>query len=311
MRNADLAMYRAKAAGTGRYTLYHPEMHSALVDRLQLATDLRRGLDEGEFTLSYQPTIDLETGVIIGFEALARWTHHSRGNIPPSEFIPLAESTGLIRPLGTYVLREACRQVMAWAPNDSRSLSIAVNVSARQLDQPDFLAVVAGALADRGLPAHRLCLEMTESVLMEDTENVLVILNGLKEMGIRLAIDDFGTGYSSLSYLHRFPFDVLKIDKSFVDRLHSPSGEMTLARTIVQLGQGLGVSTVAEGLEHFEQFMALRRIGCEIGQGFYFSRPVPADQVSRLLEADAATAWPAKNVPSPPKPLRTSSGVPA
>jgi EAL domain-containing protein (putative c-di-GMP-specific phosphodiesterase class I) len=152
---------------------------------------------------------------------------------------------------------------------------------------------------------------MTESVLMADTEHVLVMLNGLKAMGVQLAIDDFGTGYSSLSYLHRFPFDVLKIDKSFVDRLHSPSGEMTLARTIVQLGQGLGVSTVAEGLEHFEQFMALRRIGCEIGQGFYFSRPVPADQVSRLLEADAETAWPAKNVPSPPKPLRTSSGVPA
>jgi diguanylate cyclase (GGDEF)-like protein/PAS domain S-box-containing protein len=313
MRNADLAMYRAKAAGAGRYALYHPDMHSALVDRLQLATDLRRGLDEGEFSLFYQPTIDLETGVIIGFEALARWNHHTRGNIPPSEFIPLAESTGLIRPLGTWVLREACRQVMAWAPDEIRPLSISVNVSARQLDQPDFLLVVAAALTDSGLPAHRLCLEMTESVLMEDTENVLVILNGLKAMGIRLAIDDFGTGYSSLSYLHRFPFDVLKIDKSFVDRLHSPSGEMTLARTIVQLGQGLGVTTVAEGLEHFEQFMALRRIGCEVGQGFYFSRPVPAEQASRLLDADAETAWPktAGGHPGPPKPLRTNSGVPA
>ena len=314
MRNADLAMYRAKAAGAGQYALYHPEMHTALVDRLQLATDLRRGLDEGEFSLFYQPTIDLESGVIIGFEALARWEHRTRGSIQPSEFIPLAESTGLIRPLGTWVLREACRQVMEWSPGDNRPLSISVNVSARQLDQPDFIAVVTAALTDSGLPAHRLCLEMTESVLMEDTENVLIILNGLKQMGIRLAIDDFGTGYSSLSYLHRFPFDVLKIDKSFVDRLHSPSGEMTLARTIVQLGQGLGVTTVAEGLEHFEQFMALRRIGCEVGQGFYFSRPVPAEEANRLLDADAETAWP-KSVgshPSPPQPpLRSTHGVPA
>ncbi|HEU5271798.1 MAG TPA: EAL domain-containing protein, partial [Jatrophihabitans sp.] len=312
MRNADLAMYRTKSAGAGRYTLYHPEMHSALVDRLQLASDLRRGLDEGEFALFYQPTIDLESGVIIGFEALARWHHHTRGSIPPAEFIPLAESTGLIRPLGTFVLREACRQVMEWAPDERRPLSISVNVSARQLDQPDFLDVVASVLDETGLPAHRLCLEMTESVLMEDTENVLVILNGLKEMGVRLAIDDFGTGYSSLSYLHRFPFDVLKIDKSFVDRLHSPSGEMTLARTIVQLGQGLGVTTVAEGLEHFEQFMALRRIGCEVGQGFYFSEPVPATEVNRLLDADAETAWPKNAVqPRPAKPLHSSHGVPA
>jgi diguanylate cyclase (GGDEF)-like protein/PAS domain S-box-containing protein len=313
MRNADLAMYRAKAAGAGQYALYHPEMHTALVDRLQLAADLRRGLDEGEFVLFYQPTIDLESGVILGFEALARWQHRTRGSIPPSEFIPLAESTGLIRPLGTWVLQEACRQVMEWSPDEDRPLSISVNVSARQLDQPDFIAIVSAALADSGLSANRLCLEMTESVLMEDTENVLVILNGLKQMGVRLAIDDFGTGYSSLSYLHRFPFDVLKIDKSFVDRLQSPSGEMTLARTIVQLGQGLGVTTVAEGLEHFEQFMALRRIGCEVGQGFYFSKPVPAEQANRLLEADGQTAWP-RNVgspPKPPKPLHTTHGVPA
>ncbi|MFL6162524.1 MAG: EAL domain-containing protein [Jatrophihabitantaceae bacterium] len=291
MRNADLAMYRAKSAGHGRYALYNPEMHIALVDRLQLAADLRRGLDEGEFSLHYQPTIDLTSGAITGFEALARWQHHSRGQIPPVEFIPLAESTGLIRPLGTYVLREACRQVMEWTSDGRRPLTISVNVSARQLDQPEFLDLVAAALADSGLPAHRLCLEMTESVLMEDTEHVLVMLNGLKGLGVQLAIDDFGTGYSSLGYLHRFPFDVLKIDKSFVDRLQDSAGELTLARTIVQLGQGLGVTTVAEGLERFEQFVALRQIGCEVGQGFYFSRPVPAEQANRLLAAEAETTW--------------------
>jgi diguanylate cyclase (GGDEF)-like protein/PAS domain S-box-containing protein len=303
LRNADLAMYRAKSAGAGRFALYHPEMHTALVDRLQLATDLRRGLEEGEFSLHYQPTIDLASGVITGFEALARWQHPSRGQIPPAEFIPLAESTGLIRTLGTYVLQEACRQLMEWAPDERRPLTISVNVSARQLEQPEFLDLVAATLADSGLAAHRLCLEMTESVLMADTDHVLVMLDGLKAMGVQLAIDDFGTGYSSLSYLHRFPFDVLKIDKSFVDRLANPSGEVTLARAIVQLGHGLGVTTVAEGLEHFEQFLALRRIGCEVGQGFYFSRPVPAEQASKLLDADADTAWP-KDTDAQPKPLR-------
>ncbi|MDQ6849942.1 MAG: bifunctional diguanylate cyclase/phosphodiesterase [Actinomycetota bacterium] len=286
MRNADLAMYRAKAMGEGGYATYHSGMHTALVDRLQLGSDMRRGLEEEQFELYYQPTIDLETGSLLGFEALARWNHPTRGLISPSEFIPLAETTGLIRPLGRWVLREACRQAVAWHTNGERLLSMNVNVSGRQLEQADFLNMVADALADSGLQPKQLCLEMTESVLMNDTAEILRILNSLKEMGIRLAIDDFGTGYSSLSYLHQFPFDILKIDKSFVERLNSSSDEMTLARTIVQLGQGLGITTVAEGLEHYEQFLALRRIGCEIGQGFYFSHPVPADQVRALLEAD-------------------------
>jgi diguanylate cyclase (GGDEF)-like protein/PAS domain S-box-containing protein len=286
MRNADLAMYRAKAGGEGGYVTYDPGMHTALVDRLHLAADLRRGLDNDQFELYYQPTIVLDSGRITGFEALARWNHPARGQISPVEFIPLAEDTGFIRQLGEWVLRQACRQAAEWSAEWHTPLTISVNVSGHQLAQPDFLDLVCDALECSGLPAPQLCLEMTESVLMNDTEEVLALLNSLRAKGVRLAIDDFGTGYSSLSYLQRFPFDTLKIDRSFVNRLNGSSGETTLAHTIVQLGQGLGVTTVAEGLEHFEQFMALRRIGCDVGQGYYFSQPVPAAQAALLLERE-------------------------
>jgi diguanylate cyclase (GGDEF)-like protein len=240
MRNADLAMYQAKAAGQGSFTCYDPLMHTGLMERLQLEADLRRALDAGELELYYQPIIELASGEIAGFEALLRWDHPTRGLIPPSEFIQLAESTGLIRPLGQWVLREACRQAVAWdTRGQERPLTMSVNVSSRQFEQSDLLTVVAIALADSGLAADRLCLEVAESVLMNDTEENLVLLRRLKDMGIRLAIDDFGTGYSSLSYLHRFPVDTLKIDRSFVERLGQPSGDTALARTIVQLGQSL------------------------------------------------------------------------
>ena len=286
LRNADLAMYRAKAAGEGGYVLYNPAMHAALVDKLQVAADMRIGLEQGQFELYYQAEVDMTAGDIIGFEALARWNHPERGLVAPNHFIPLAESTGLIRPLGQWVLEQACRQAAIWSQEMGRPIGMAVNVSSHQLGQPDFLAVVSNALADTGIEPSQLCLEMTESVLMNDTEDVLALLNQLKGIGVRLAIDDFGTGYSSLSYLHRFPFDTLKIDRSFVERVTSPSGEATLARTIVQLGQGLGVTTVAEGLENPAQYEALRRIGCNVGQGFYISRPVPAAQATQLLTAE-------------------------
>jgi EAL domain-containing protein (putative c-di-GMP-specific phosphodiesterase class I) len=283
-------------------------MHTALVDRLQLEADLRRGLEEDQFELYYQPSIDLDSGTVVGFEALIRWNHPSRGLVLPAEFIHVAEASGFIRPLGEWVLREACQQAVAWIGDDHRPLVMSVNVSGRQLDQPDFLAVVSSALADTGLAATSLCLEMTESVLLNDTDEVLLLLNELKQLGVRLAIDDFGTGYSSLSYLHRFPFDILKIDKSFVERLNSRSDEATLVRTIVQLGQGLGVTTVAEGLEHFDQFLVLRRMGCEVGQGYYFSRPVPAGQAEQLLlvsdvEPESVPALAGQVMPEPAVPM--------
>ncbi|GAA0745430.1 EAL domain-containing protein [Dactylosporangium roseum] len=287
MRNADLAMYRAKSAGSGLFARYDPQMHSGLVERLQLAGDLRRALDNGdELKLHYQPTIELRTGDIVGFEALVRWRHPVRGMIPPADFIDLAESTGLIRPLGQWVLAEACRQAVEWGGD--KPLTMAVNVSGRQFDQPDLPQVVASVLAETGLPADRLCLEMTESVLMTDTEENLAVLLSLKEIGVRLAIDDFGTGYSSLAYLRRFPVDTLKIDRSFVERLSGTTPDAALARTIVRLGQSLGMATVAEGIEQYAQFLALRRMGCDLGQGYYFARPLPAEEAAALLRDPAA-----------------------
>jgi diguanylate cyclase (GGDEF)-like protein/PAS domain S-box-containing protein len=289
MRNADLAMYRAKSAGSGQFARYDPQMHSGLVERLQLATDLRKALENGnELEMHYQPTIELRSGEVVGFEALVRWRHPVRGMISPADFIPLAESTGLIRPLGQWVLRESCRQAVAWGMDDPvRAMTIAVNVSGRQFD-PDLPAAVAAVLAATGLPAEWLCLEMTESVLMTDTEENLSVLVDLKAIGVKLAIDDFGTGYSSLAYLRRFPVDTLKIDRSFVERLSGAAPDAALARTIVQLGQSLGMATVAEGIEQYAQFLALRRMGCDLAQGYYFSRPLPAAEAGRLLEPDHA-----------------------
>jgi diguanylate cyclase (GGDEF)-like protein/PAS domain S-box-containing protein len=286
MRNADLAMYQAKAMRDGGFVTYDPTMHSGLVERLQLEADLRRAVDAGEFVLHYQPTVDLDTGDAIGFEALVRWEHPTRGLVPPTDFIPLAEATGLIRPIGLWVLTEACQQAAAWvadSPDGDRPLQMSVNVSGRQFDKTDLPSVVSSVLAQTGLRPDRLCLEMTESVLMSDTEENLALLQRLKQTGVRLAIDDFGTGYSSLSYLRKFPVDTLKIDRSFVERLGEQPDDGTLARTIVQLGQSLGLVTVAEGIETYAQFLALRRMGCELAQGHYFSRPVPAAEAELLL----------------------------
>jgi diguanylate cyclase (GGDEF)-like protein/PAS domain S-box-containing protein len=290
LRNADLAMYRAKAAGRGGYERYDPEMHTELVQRVQLEADLRRAMENRELFLHYQPTFDLASGQIVGAEALARWNHPVRGMVPPSEFIPLAETSGLIRPLGAWVLREACRQAAEWqqaaAPQRDKPLALSINLSGRQLQFPEVVDDVARALEESGLPPDSLVLEMTESVLMDDSETVLGILRQLKQLGARLAIDDFGTGYSSLSYLHRFPVDILKIDRSFVERLSHATDNAELARTIVRLGQSLQLVTVAEGVEDSAQYLALRRMGCDVGQGFYFGRPMESDEIGRLLGED-------------------------
>jgi diguanylate cyclase (GGDEF)-like protein/PAS domain S-box-containing protein len=291
LRNADLAMYRAKAAGRGGFERYDPEMHTELVQRVQLESDLRRALEAGELFLQYQPTFDLGSGQIVGAEALARWNHPVRGLVPPTEFIPLAEASGLIRPLGAWVLREACRQAAEWqrsSPPREKPLTLNINLSGRQLQFAEVVDDVAQALTESGLPPSSLVLEMTESVLMDDNEDVLTILRRIKALGARLAIDDFGTGYSSLSYLHRFPVDMLKIDRSFVERLSHASDNAELARTIVRLGQSLQLVTVAEGVEDSAQFLALRRMGCDVGQGFYFGRPMESEEISRLLGDDIA-----------------------
>ncbi|MEV4636871.1 EAL domain-containing protein [Actinoplanes sp. NPDC049548] len=284
MRNADLAMYRAKNTGGSGFAVYDPQMLAGLVERLELEADLRLALTRGELKVHYQPTIDMADSRVVGFEALVRWQHPVRGMISPMAFIPLAEATGLIVPLGRWVLTEACRQAMEWARQSGQPpVKMAVNVSVRQFDRSDLAAVVREVLTETGMPADKLCLEMTESVLMTDTEENLAQLVSLKALGVTLAIDDFGTGYSSLAYLRRFPVDTLKIDRSFVERLGEQTDDAALAGTIVQLGQSLGMSTVAEGIEEYGQLAALRAMGCTFAQGFYFSRPVPAGEAGRLL----------------------------
>ncbi|GAB1640369.1 putative bifunctional diguanylate cyclase/phosphodiesterase [Krasilnikovia sp. MM14-A1259] len=284
LRNADLAMYKAKSGGGGGVASYDPQMHNVLVERLQLEADLRVALERGELALHYQPTVDLQSGLIVGFEALVRWHHPTRGMVSPLEFIGIAEATGLIVPLGRWVLAEACRQAVAWGAGADRDLSMAVNVSVRQFEHCDLAETVAEVLAETGMRADRLRLEMTESVLLTDTDENLAQLQRVRALGVTLAMDDFGTGYSSLAYLRRFPMEILKIDRSFVDRLGGGDREdIALVRTIVQLGQSLGMATVAEGIEDEVQLAALREMGCPFAQGFFLSRPLPAPEAGRLL----------------------------
>jgi EAL domain-containing protein (putative c-di-GMP-specific phosphodiesterase class I) len=258
-------------------------MHEGLVARMRLEADLRKALADDQFVVYYQPMVSMRTGEITGMEALIRWQHPERGLVPPNDFIPLAEATGLIRPLGLWVLRESCRQAMAWeAAGGARGLKLSVNVSARQLQQDDLVEQVAAILRETGMPAQQLTLEMTESVLLDNGEATLSTLTALRELGIRLAIDDFGTGYSSLSYLHSFPVDILKIDRSFVERL-STGGDTALISTILRLGQTMKLETVAEGIEHPQELLLLRRQGCTTGQGYHFSPPVPAARLAELL----------------------------
>ncbi|GIF07560.1 putative bifunctional diguanylate cyclase/phosphodiesterase [Actinoplanes siamensis] len=290
LRNADLAMHHAKATGGSVFTSYRTQMRDGLIERLELENDLRTACENHQLRLYYQPTVDLDTSQVVGFEALVRWPHPTRGMINPLDFIPIAEATGLIVPLGRWVLEEACRQAVQWSEAaGGRPLKMSVNVSVRQFDQPDFTETVAAVLAETGMPADRLCLEMTESVLMTDTEANLEQLVRLKALGITLAIDDFGTGYSSLAYLRRFPVDTLKIDRSFVERLGVLADDTALTDTIVRLGKSLGMATVAEGIEEFGQLAALREMGCGFAQGYYFSRPVPAAEAGRLFLEGADT----------------------
>jgi diguanylate cyclase (GGDEF)-like protein/PAS domain S-box-containing protein len=291
LRNADVAMYTAKGAGKNRYQFFEPSMHTAVVDRIELETDLRRAVSKpaSEFVLHYQSLVQLDTDAVVGVEALVRWNHPRRGELQPADFIPVAEETGLIVPLGRWVLREACAQAFAWwhdLPGDNR-MSVAVNVSGKQLQDAAFVSDVAEALADSGLPPARLVLEITETVIMHRTELMMERLAELKALGVHLAIDDFGTGYSSLSYLQQFPIDIIKIDKAFIDGMDRDPAGAALTRTIIGLGWTLGLSTVAEGVEHAAQREALAELGCAVGQGYLFARPVIASGVSDSVSKPA------------------------
>ncbi|HEY9228363.1 MAG TPA: GGDEF domain-containing phosphodiesterase, partial [Gemmatimonadaceae bacterium] len=285
LRNADVAMYRAKDGGKGRHAVFEPGMHAALLERLELEADLRHAIERDELHVVYQPIVELESGIISSVEALARW--HRAGHEPPSAatFIPLAEETGLIVPIGLWVLTQACRQGREWqlASTDGTAPAISVNVSARQLQDPGFVDDVASVLALTQFPADRLILEITESVLLTNSKSVVTRLRELKRLGLRLAIDDFGTGYSNLGYLQHFPVDILKIDRSFITRMGSDGSDAALASSIVGLAATLKLQAVAEGVEQLEQRDQLLALGCGYGQGFLFAKPVGPEAVRALL----------------------------
>lgn len=287
LRDAHTAMYRAKALGMGRYQLFNASMHDLALERLQLETDLRMALKRGEFLLHYQPFVCLATGRIIGFEALVRWQHPVRGLVSPVKFIPVAEETGAIVPLGEWVLEEACRQLRLWEGmfDFDRPLMMSVNLSGKQFAQPDLVARIKEILGTTGLSAQSLKLEITESVVMDDVESAIAVLKHMKALNVKLGIDDFGTGYSSLSYLSRFPTDTLKVDKSFVGlmEIESEGENVAIVRTIVTLAHALGMDVIAEGVETAAQLARLRAIGCEYGQGYFFAKPLPSEAATALM----------------------------
>jgi diguanylate cyclase (GGDEF)-like protein/PAS domain S-box-containing protein len=292
LRNADVAMYMAKEAGKGRYQIFEPAMHDTALRRLELRADLQRAIDNREFILHYQPVIELKTGEISGVEALVRWNHPQRGMVPPLEFIPLAEETGLIVPIGRWVLEEACTQAVLLQERFPmrEPLHMAVNLSARQLQRPEIAEDVAEILRSTRLDPAHLILEITESVMMADVELSLQRLSELKNLGVKLAVDDFGTGYSSLNYIQQFPVDILKVDKSFIDAFNTDMRKSALTATIIKLAEDLDLRPVAEGIERADQLEKLLDLHCDLGQGFYFARPLPLDGIDELLTARTTLA---------------------
>ena len=298
VRNADVALYEAKEDDRVRVRVFEPAMYTAIVARLELQSDLAAATADPPahgFSLVYQPIVGLDDGQVRGVEALLRWTHDARGAIAPSSFIPVAEETGEIVPLGLWVLEEACTQLACWQEEWAEAClpptewpSVTVNVSARQLAEADFVAQVAAVLGRTGAAATGLTLELTESVILERSTRLVHTMQELKQLGLSLAVDDFGTGYSSLSYLQRFPLDVLKIDRSFVESLGDGSGDDVLVRAIIALGRSLRLHTVAEGIESAAQREALVRLGCRLGQGFLFARPQSAELVGAWMRARRA-----------------------
>lgn len=292
LRDADIAMYRAKTLGKSRCEFFDQEMHTKAVTRLDLETDLRRAVDEQEFRLHYQPIVQLETGRIAGFEALVRWQRTPQCLVFPDSFIGIAEATGLIVPLGKWILREACREAQLWQaryPQDP-ALSVTVNVSPRQFADPQLVSDINEALDETGIDPSRLHLELTESAAMADPARTNQILSQLKNLGIEISLDDFGTGYSSLGRLRRFPVDVLKIDRSFVTHMDSDAEARQITRLIIEFAHTVNLQVIAEGIENTAHIDHLRSLGCEFGQGYFFSKPVDHDGVERLLAASGDSA---------------------
>ncbi|MDQ4120231.1 MAG: EAL domain-containing protein [Acidobacteriota bacterium] len=291
LRDADTAMYRAKANGKARYEVFDLSMHTRAVEALKLENDLRQGIERGQVHAYYQPIISLENGSIVGFEALARWEHPKRGLIPPVDFIPLAEETGLIVPLGMTIIKEACQQLGKWQTmfNTEKPLTMSINLSAKQFAQKDLVEEIRKVIEDAKIEPDCIRLEVTETIVMENAHMASEILKQLKSIGVQLSIDDFGTGYSSLSYLHRFPFDILKIDRSFVNRMNTDKDSLSIVETIVTLAKKLCKSIVAEGVEHKKHEEALRLLSCDYGQGYLYSKPLNAKCAEELLRSSTVS----------------------
>jgi EAL domain-containing protein (putative c-di-GMP-specific phosphodiesterase class I) len=286
IKNADTAMYQAKASGRKTFQFFTSEMNVSAVERQSIEEDLRHALENREFALHYQPKVNLKTGAVVGAEALLRWAHPTRGPLSPGKFIPVAEETGLILPIGAWVLREACVQAKFWKDAGLRLGTMAVNVSTVQFREDAFLVDLLSVLRETGLDPRSLELEVTESVLMRNTEASVSILKAVRDIGIRVAVDDFGTGYSSLSYLRRFPLDSLKIDQSFLHKIHEAPDDSIIVSAIIGMGRNIGLRVIAEGVETAEELAFLKANDCDEAQGYYFSRPVPPEEFVKLLACD-------------------------
>jgi diguanylate cyclase (GGDEF)-like protein len=293
VRDADTAMYHAKAKGKAQCAVFDTSMLEAIEERMRLETDLRRALEREELQLVYQPIVELATGRLSGFEALLRWHHPERGVVSPSNFVPAAEETGLIVPIGLWTIREACGQMRAWAQEfpECADLTINVNLSARQCMEADLIPSIARVLEETGLPPERLKLEITEGIVLESSETVVDVLNALRALGVQLGLDDFGTGYSALSYLRQFPFQTLKIDRSFVDGMRA-DGSAEIIRAIVSLADGLAMDVTAEGIETAEQVRDLRDLDCQYGQGYFFFKPLSKDDARAVLRSRGCAPYP-------------------
>jgi diguanylate cyclase (GGDEF)-like protein/PAS domain S-box-containing protein len=295
IRNADVAMYMAKGKGKSQSATFHPEMHVEMRDRITLANELRRAVSQEQFSLRYQPIVDLKTTRIIGMEALVRWQHPERGLVSPVEFIPMAETTGTIVPLGRWIMRQAVDAIVglqAVQGPGERPVSVTINLSARQFQEPNIVDEIEALVRDAGLEPWTVVLELTETMLMDDIDSAIETKHRMKKLGVRLALDDFGTGYSSLSYLRRLPIDILKIDKSFVDSLATAEGP-GMVRSILRLGDTFKVATLAEGIETEEQLAQLRALGCTYGQGYLFAQPMRRSEIRGMLDTQARELAPA------------------
>jgi EAL domain-containing protein (putative c-di-GMP-specific phosphodiesterase class I) len=285
MKYADMAMYLAKEEGKNNYQFYTDDMKANSIERLTLETNLRRALENNEFSVHYQAKVDFRTGSITGVEALLRWHTPDLGSVSPAQFIPLAEETGLIVPIGKWVLREACEQNMAWQREGLPAIGMSVNLSMRQLNDDGLIEEIEQVLLDTGMPPHLLELEVTESTIMQNSERAVMVLTAIKTLGVRLAIDDFGTGYSSLAHLKRFPIDTLKVDRSFIREVPGDAEDRAITEAIIAMGKTLSLTVVAEGVETPEQQAFLSERSCDEMQGYYFSTPVTPVEFAALFRA--------------------------